>query len=43
MRYRNKETGAEIDVNSELGGAWVPVKEKKAKAEKPKEPEKAEE
>ena len=26
MRYRHKLTGAEIDVNSEIGGDWEPVK-----------------
>lgn len=30
MKYRNKETGVVVDVQSELGGVWEPVKEKKA-------------
>lgn len=37
MLYKNKETGRVIDVNSEMGGAWEPVKAPKAepKAEAP--------
>ena len=35
MEYRNVKTGAVIDVNSELGGDWEPVKASAAqKAEK---------
>lgn len=26
MKYRNVKTGAVVDVDSELGGAWEPVK-----------------
>ena len=29
MRYRNVKTGAIINVDSELGGLWVPVDAKK--------------
>lgn len=29
MKYRNKKTGAVIDVKSELGGDWMPVEPKK--------------
>lgn len=42
MKYRNKETGVEIDVNSEMGGVWAPVEGKKAKAKKTEKPEKTE-
>ena len=34
MKYRNKETGVVVDVQSELGGVWEPVKEKAKKAGK---------
>lgn len=27
MRYRHEKTGAIIDVKSEMGGCWIPVKE----------------
>ncbi len=37
MIYRHKITGVEIDVNSELSGAWEPVKPNRpAEAEAPK-------
>ena len=29
MRYRNAKTGAVVNVDSELGGLWVPVDAKK--------------
>ena len=29
MRYRNVKTGAIVNVDSELGGLWVPVDAKK--------------
>ena len=29
MRYRNVKTGAIINVDSELGGLWIPVDAKK--------------
>ena len=29
MRYRNVKTGAFVNVDSELGGLWVPVDAKK--------------
>ena len=29
MRYRNAKTGAIVNVDSELGGLWVPVDVKK--------------
>lgn len=27
MKYRHEKTGAVIDVKSEMGGCWIPVKE----------------
>lgn len=27
MLYRHEKTGAVIDVKSEMGGCWIPVKE----------------
>ncbi len=30
MRYRNKKTGAVIDVSSKLGGNWEPIESEKA-------------
>ena len=34
MRYRNAKTGAIVNVDSKLGGLWIPVETKKpAKAE----------
>jgi len=41
MEYRNKKTGAVIDVNSELGGDWEPVEAPKSSPKKEKEPVKA--
>lgn len=41
MLYRNERTGAIIDVRSELGGAWKPVKEKTAEESKETKPKKA--
>lgn len=36
MKYRNKKTGAVIDVESNVGGDWEPVMTRAAqKAEKP--------
>ena len=29
MRYRNVKTGAVVNVDSELGGLWIPVDAKK--------------
>lgn len=40
MEYRNKKTGVVIDVESELGGIWEPVKaEKPAPKKAPKKTE----
>lgn len=40
MLYRHEKTGVIIDVNSKMGGCWVPVKEpgtpKATPAKKPK-------
>lgn len=30
MLYRHEKTGAVIDVKSEMGGCWIPVKEPSA-------------
>lgn len=40
MEYRNVKTGAVIDVDSELGGDWEPVKASAAQPEKKAEPAK---
>lgn len=40
MKYRHKDTGAVIDVTSELAGKWEPVE--KPKAEPKKAPKKSE-
>lgn len=44
MKYKNTETGAIVDVRSELSGAWVPVEEEPKKqketADKDKKQEK---
>ena len=39
MKYRNKKTGAIIDVKAELSGDWMPVEAPK-KAEPKKAPKK---
>lgn len=36
MKYRNIETGAVIEVGSEMGGKWEPVEAPSAQEEKPK-------
>ena len=36
MKYRNIETGAVIEVGSEMGGKWEPVEAPSVQEEKPK-------
>lgn len=40
MEYRNKKNGAVINVDSELGGDWEPVKAPAAPVQKETEPAK---
>jgi len=35
VKYRNTKTGTVIDVQSEIGGNWVPVEEPKKTAASP--------
>ena len=35
MRYRNAKTGAIINVDSQLGGLWIPVDAKKPVKDEP--------